>query len=246
MTMKLRSLTLLAVALAAQTVHAAPTSPAPVPIRPGGVTKPGIHVKRAATLTVDNVSGMPGEVKHFKVSLRFNGAPAVGKTVVIHVEGKDDASHESLKPGQRMEIGSATIGADGAGAHVFQLAAIAQGNYAIKASFAGDDDTLPAEGAGNLLVVKAPTKMEMAFNYGSYKNEPGKFASLAINVKRSTDGAVVGVPIQLTVNGESRTLPAADFQNVPLTGAGPWSVTAQFAGTSAYAATSASGTYKKP
>ena len=226
---------LIVLAATAALAGAAPAAPPDPPTALRAPVAQDAAKVRSTSLTVPNVAGVPGEKRTLSAILKLDapgGSPLEGKLVSMRVGSLD------LKPGTTDAQGKAT--AD------LTVPDLAQGNYDIVASWKGDAGHKPATGTGKLTVIKAPTKIEMDFVYGTYKNEPGKYASFSAKVVRTHDNQVLKKPVTLTVNGSTRVMPATEYHNTALPDATTWVVKVQFEGDAAYAASAGEHTYHKP
>jgi hypothetical protein len=197
-------------------------------------------IVRGATFTVPNVAGVPGEKVLLKAVLREDSPgnpPLVGKTPSFKVSGNGMAP---------VDPKASETDAQGQTTASLKIPDVAQGSYDVQAAWKGDAEHKPAVGSGKLTVIKAPTKIDMDFVYGTYKNEPGKYASFSAKVVRAHDGQILKKPITLTVNGSTRVMPASEYHNTALPDANTWVVKVQFEGDAAYAASAAEKTYHKP
>lgn len=190
---------------------------------------------------------MPGEKRTYEAVLKTKaGAPIANKKVSFRIEGKNGTT----VPNGAVAMGSANTDAQGRAHLNFSCPELAQGNYALKATFAGDDQWAADTAEGNLLVVKATTKIELSdLVWGTYKNEPGSpWGSINIILRRTSDNQAIAKPLVITVNGQTWTLSGNSLVHfVPLpTGASTWNVKVQFEGDAANIATAAERTYKKP
>ncbi len=183
------------------------------------------------SVDVPNVAAVPGEKKTFTATLK--GVPPQGKTVLIRIA---PAGLQKSVP----------VDAQGKATAQFVLPDIAQGSYPIEGIWQGDAEHKGTVGSGKLTMIKAPTKIDMDFVYGTYKNEPGKYASFSAKVVRVHDGRILKKPITLTVNGATRVVPADEYHNTALPDATTWVVKVQFEGDAAYAASAGEHTYHKP
>lgn len=229
----------------AGTALAAPPEKGSSQVSPGSL--PGPPPKHFTSLEVVNASGAPGDAHTVEATLtaRIGGSPIPGKTIRFTVEGKSGTS----VPGGKINAGDGLTDASGKARVKLTLPELAQGNYALKASFAGDDRTASSEGLGNLLVVKTITKIELSdLRWGTYKGEPGPpSGSFSLKVVRTSDNQTLAKPVTVTVNGKTWTLAANAQHTVPLpSDATTWNVKIQFEGDAANAASAAQRTYSKP
>lgn len=181
-------------------------------------------------LEVANVAAVPGEKKTFAATLTGLSRP---ETQAVTVQIAAAGLQKSVQ-----------LDAQGKATFSLVLPEIAQGSYPIEATWDSGWEVVKA--SGKLTMIKAPTKVDMDFVYGSYKNEPGKLASFSAKVVRTHDNQVLTKPITLTVNGSSRTMPASAYHNTALPDAPSWVVKVQFEGDGAYAASVAEKTFVKP
>jgi hypothetical protein len=222
------------------------------PATPRTQTGPAVIAQPALTklfskLEVTNASGTPGDTRTLEATLTSagGGAPIAGKKVLFRIEGKDGTS----VPGGKLNAGSGVSDASGKVKAAFALPELAQGNYALRATFAGDSGAVGSEGEGNLLLVKAKTRIELSeLNWSGYKNEPGRpSGSFTIYVKRLTDSRGITRTVTVNVNGQEwRQLVDASGQPIPFPGHSPWQVHVQFEGDDAYMASAAQRTYVAP
>lgn len=100
-------------------------------------------IVRGATLTVPNVSAVPGEKKTFSAVLKEDSPgdpPLVGKLVSIRVQG----TSLDPKPGESNAQGKVTV--------EINLPYLVPGSYDIVAAWKGDAEHKPATGSGKLTV----------------------------------------------------------------------------------------------
>lgn len=206
-------------------------------------------LKALTKLAVKNAAAVPGETRNLTATLTApSGTPIAGKSITVLVTGKNGTK----VPGGSITVGSAMTGPDGKATLAFKLPELAQGAYALKASFAGDDDTGAASAEGNLGVIKGMTEFELgSLIWGTYKNEPGPpSGSIMITLKRKSDGEPLKKSFYITVNGAPRrqvTPSYGSFVTIPLpSSASTWVVKAEYEGDEANQATSAQRTYQKP
>lgn len=195
-----------------------------------------------------NATGIPGETRKLEATLRSKigkQGPLSGKKVTFRIEGKGDSS----APGGTIVVGSAPTDASGKATVSFTLPELAQGNHALKASFANDTLAVASEGEGNLLRVKTITKVELSKLYwGTYKNEPGApYGTFFVYHTRTSDNQGLSKPIILKINGDTRTFNLkGGSQPFPLPGSSPWNVSVQFEGDAANAPSAAQATHAAP
>jgi hypothetical protein len=244
--MHIRTLPVLTLSLAfCVSAFAAPPGKGTNPVKPG--TEPGTAVKILTELAMTNASGAPGDTRTFEATLtsRIGNTPVAGKKIVFAIEGKSGTS----VPGGKINAGSATTDASGKARASLALPELAQGNYALKASFAGDNQATGSEGLGNLLMVKTITRIELSdLRWGTYKGEPGPpSGSFSIKVARTSDNQALAKPVTVNVNSKAWTLAANALHTVPLpSDATTWNVKVQFEGDAANAASAAQKTFSKP
>ena len=204
-----------------------------------------VKLKRASTMKVEKVAGLPGEKKTLSATLKENSPgdpPLSGKLISFLIHGNGI-------PGPGIDVKGGETSAAGKATASVTLPDLAQGNYQIRASWKGDADHLPAVGEANLLMIKTITKVELGnLVWGTYKNEPGPpSGSFMARVKRTTDNLFLKKPLTVTVNGNTWTLGNSDFHVVPLPqGGSPWNVHVQFEGDAANAPSAADRTYVQP
>lgn len=233
------------VALSGAALAAPPTKGRPE-LKPGVDTPP--LTKVITEIEVKNASGIPGETRTFEATLtsRTGGqAPLAGKKVTFRIEGKNGTS----VAGGKISAGNATTDASGKARVSFALPELAQGNYALKAAFAGDGQAAGTEGEGNLLMVKTITKVELSKLYwGTYKNEPGPpYGSFFVYLTRTSDNKGLSKPIIVKINGQTQTFNLqGGSQSFPLGTSSPWNVSVQFEGDAANAPSAAQKTYVAP
>lgn len=227
-------------------VLAAPPSKGKTELKPG--VEPPPFVKLIPELEVKNASGIPGETRTFEATLTSktgNQGPLAGKKVSFRIEGKSGTS----VPGGKIAAGTATTDASGKAKVSLTLPELAQGNYALKASFAGDNQSAGSEGEGNLLMVKTITKVELSKLYwGTYKNEPGSpYGTFFAYLTRTSDNKGLSKPIIVKINGQTQTFNLqGGSQSFPLPGSSPWNVSVQFEGDAANGPSAAQKTYVAP
>jgi hypothetical protein len=215
---------------------AAPTVSAPGTVAPGPAPQPKIKIQTA--VTAKNVAAVPGEKKNYEATLVQKGsnAPLAGKPVRFTVNN--------------IVIGSANTDANGKAVFAsYATPELAQGNYPIKASFAGDDNYFATNDDANLLVVKGITNIDLGnLIWGTYKNEPGSpYGTIIFNLKRTVDGQAVQRPLQITVNGQTWTLQPSTVHSIALPqNATTWNVKVTWAGDGVYQPFEVSKTFHKP
>lgn len=226
----------LALAVVVSPALAAPTVPAPGTVVPGPAPQP--KVKAMTAVTAKNVAGVPGEKKNFEATLVQKGsnAPLAGTQVKFTVNNAI--------------IGTANTDANGKAVFVgYALPELAQANYPVKASFAGDDNNFGSNDDANLLVVKGITNIDLGnLIWGTYKNEPGSpYGTIIFNLKRTVDGKAVQRALTITVNGQTWTLQPSSVHSIALPqSANTWNVTVAFAVDDVYQPFQAQKTFHKP
>lgn len=224
--------------------HAAPVTAKP---QPTVVARPPQAIKTLTELTMKNVGTVPGEKRTYEATLKAkDGTPLANKKVVFRITGKNG----SQVPNGTILVGDDMTDAQGKAKVDFALPELAQANYALKASFAGDDNTFGSNAESNLLVVKAVTKIELGdLIWGTYKNEPGPpYGSIGIKLVRTSDGSSLSKPLKITVNGNTWTLQGNVYHQIALqpSNASSWNVKVQFDGDDYAIASGAERTYKRP
>jgi hypothetical protein len=243
-----------AVFLASMTEAAPPTpQPAAPPVQPAPTIAPTVRkpvqVRTPVELTMKNVAAVPGEKRTYEAVLKTKngGAPVAKKKVSFRIEGKNGTT----VPNGAIVIGSADTDEQGRARIEFSTPELAQGNYAVKATFSGDDQTAADSVEANLLVVKAIAKFELSdLIWGTYKNEPGPpYGTIMIKLVRDSDKQSLAKPVKITVNGQSWNLPPSQsFWSIALQpmNASSWNVKVQFDGDDTTIATGAERTYIRP
>jgi len=236
--------------LLAPASHAAPPTVQPT-VSPTAA-RPMPKVKVLTALTMKNVGTVPGEKRTYEAVLttKTGANPLAGKKVTFRIEGKNGTT----VPNNAIVMGDDTTDTAGKAKVEFSLPELAQGNYALKASYAGDDDTVGSNVESILLVVKAITKIELSnLIWGTYKNEPGApYGTIGIKLVRQSDNQTLAKALRITVNGNSWTLNASGagsgYHQVVLQpmNAASWNVKVQFEGDDYAIATGAERTYTKP
>lgn len=203
---------------------------------------PPLAIKSLSKLKLENAAGLPGETKTLKATLTTGGNPLTNKSVKFAIK----------TGGGDVVCGTDATDRGGVAKVQCKLPELNQGNYTMVASFAGDAHTFPSKDEANLLMIKSITKIELSnLIWGTYKNEKGPpYGTYMIKLIRTSDGTALAKPMEITLNGSTHTVnhgsnPSAVVQ-MALTGNGPWSVSVQFNGDGANAATSASKTYHHP
>lgn len=233
--------------LASSSVAAPSVQPAPT-ISP--TVRPPLKVKTVSELTMKNVGTVPGEKRTYEAVLKTKAgdAPLANKKVTFRIEGKNG----STVPNGAIVMGEDMTDAQGRARIEFAMPELAQANYALKAAFAGDEDTAGDKVEANLIVVKAVTKIELSnLMWGTYKNEPGApYGTIGIKLVRQSDQKTLAKPLKITVNGQSWTLSGSGggYHQVVLQpmNANSWNVKLVFEGDDYAIATSAERTYQKP
>jgi hypothetical protein len=234
--------------LLSPTSNAAPSAQ-PAPPTPSVQARPQIKVKALSELTMKNVGTVPGEKRTYEAVLKTKaGDPLANRKVSFRIESKNGSN----VPNGGIVIGEDNTDAQGKAKVDFSLPELAQGNYALKASFAGDDEYAGDKVESNLLVVKAITKIELSnLMWGTYKNEPGApYGTIGINLIRQSDSKSLPKQMTITVNGKTSTLYAGSsgYHQMVLMpmDAKTWNVKVQFEGDDYAMASSAERTYTRP
>ncbi len=203
-------------------------------------------LKQAAKLAVKNTAVVPGEKRRLEATLTYGSGDngVAGKSILFRIEGKNG----STVPGGVIEAGRGSTDAAGKATVILAGPELAQGAYALKASFAGDDDVGPASDEGNFGVVKGITKIDVKFI-----PEPQLHgASVKLTLRRTSDDkALFKEGLTVTINGKKRPWGYSGdngpFQDTfMLRDATSWTVSATFAGDASYQATSSQGSYTMP
>ncbi|HPC82439.1 MAG TPA: Ig-like domain-containing protein [Thermoanaerobaculaceae bacterium] len=231
--------------VASQAVAGPPATPRTA-VRPGVATQAPL-AKLFSKLEVKDASGPPGETRSLEATLTSSegASPLAGKKIHFCVAGESGTT----VPDGTLNAGSGVTDAAGKVKVSFALPELPQGNYVVHASFAGDSGAVGCEGEGNLLLVKAKTRVELSeLNWSGYKNEQGPpSGSFTIYVKRLTDNKGIRKSVTVKVNGETwKQLIDASGQSIPLPGKSPWNVHVQFEGDEAHIASAAQRTYVAP
>jgi len=231
-----------ALTLAAAPGSASPTAPGPTlqPQQPP-------QVKGISVLTAKNVAAVPGENKSIEAHLAIKAAePSLaGKTILFKIHPKDNPSI----PASPITLGAAVTDANGVAKLTAAMPELAQGNYTIKASFAGDQHTVGSHDDANLFMVKGITAVDMgSLIWGTYKDEPGApYGSIGFSLRRTVDSKSLARPVTITVNGHSWQLAPNVYHQIALpTDTTTWKVKVQFDGDGVYQPTSIEKTFHKP
>lgn len=225
--------------------EAAPTHmPAPTDRPQARPTKP-VEIKKFATIEAKNAAAMPGETRNVEATLKAGQNPIAGKRVYFRFEGKGDG------PSASFNIGSAVTNAQGKATVAWKVPELAQAAYALKARFAGDDDTGAASDEANFAVFKAATEFDVDYNYGAIDSHGGPhYGTLLIALRRQSDDKALTKTFKVTVNAGESTEAIKDytatsgFVTVVLpTQTNTWKVKIQFFGDAANQATQHEKTY---
>ena len=194
--------------------------------------RPAAKVKALSALTMKNVGTVPGEKRTYEAVLktRSSEAPLANKKVKFRITPKNG----SVVPNGSITMGEDTTDAQGRARLEFSMPELAQANYTLEASFAGDDEATSDKVEANLLVIKATTKIELGnLIWGTYKNEPGTpYGTIGIRVIRTSDNQALSKPVKISVNGKTWTLQGNDSHFVVLQpmDANSWNVKVWFEG----------------
>jgi len=230
-------------------VGAAPTTQPTTQPTTSPVNRPQLKVKTLTELTMKNVGTVPGEKRTYEAVLKAKAgdSPLANKKVSFRIEGKNGTT----VPNGGIAMGESTTDAQGRARLEFAMPELAQGNYALKASFAGDDEAMGDKVDANLLVVKATTKVELSdLIWGTYKNEPGApYGVVGIQLVRQSDKQSLAKPLKITVNGKTWTLAgSSSYHQVALQpmNASSWNVKVWFEGDDYAISSLSERTYQKP
>ena len=209
-----------------------------------GVSPVVPKLKIATTLTLKNGATTPGEKKTYEATLvnKANGVAVANKKVAFRIEGKNG----TVVPNGGMAIGEAATDAEGKARVTFYTPELAQGAYALKASFAGDIEASGDDAEANLFVAKAITHVElgdaMPFESGSSTLVVG------VRVVRDSDNNGLKQELTLTLNGKPRTLKGDGYYQIVLQPleATSWKMKLEFAGDNTAFAASGERTYTRP
>ena len=248
--MKSRHVGLLAV-LPVVVLLASPSSAAPVSAAPAPTptVAPKIAVKTISKVEAQNSAAVPGETKSLNATLTIAGAPAAGKAVSFRIEGKNGTT----VPNGGIECGTATTDENGKAKLQYTFPELAQGAYALKVRFAGDDKATSSSDDANLGMIKGITTVELGdLIWGTYKNESGpKSGTLMIKLVRKADGKALNKSLKVTVNGNSWNIGGSSstpsgINMIPLPNAATWNVKVQYDGDDANQAASGERNYTRP
>jgi hypothetical protein len=213
-------------------------------VQQSGASMPKLKI--VTSLSEQNVAGVPGETKVLEATLLgANNAAVAGKSVVFRIYGKNGTS----VPNGHIVAGTGVTDGAGHAKLSYALPELAQGNYELKASFAGDEAFASSSVDANLLMVKGITKVELGdLIWGTYKNEPGApYGVVGFSLKRTSDGKALSKPLTITVNGNTWTISGDVYHQIALpTNTTTWTVKVQYEGDGVYAATASTRTYHKP
>ncbi len=215
--------------------------------RPQAKPAKPVEIKKLAKLEAKNAAAVPGETRNVEATLAVGASPIAGKTVHFEFKGKNDG------PSASFDIGSAVTNAQGKATIAWKVPEVAQAAYALKATFAGDDDTRAASDEANFAVVKGITKFDVDYNYGALDAHGGPhFGTLLIALRRQSDDAALTKTFKVTINEGQSTQTIKDytttngFVTVLLpTQTNTWKVKIQFFGDAANQATEYQKTYSR-
>jgi len=204
-----------------------------------------IEIKKVAKLDAKNAAAVPGETRKLEATLTAGQSPIAGKTVQFKLQGKNDG------PSVNINIGSAVTNAQGKATIDWKVPELAQAAYALKASFAGDDDTGAASDEASFAAVKGITKFDVDYSYGALDAHGGPhFGTLLVALRRKSDDKALTKTFKVTINEGQSTEAIKDytttngFVTVLLpTQTNTWKVKIQFFGDAANQATQHDKTY---
>jgi hypothetical protein len=207
-------------------------------------TKP-IEIKKIAKLEAKNAAAVPGETRKLEATLTAGQSPIAGKRVYFRLQGKNDG------PSVDINIGSAVTNAQGKASLEWKVPELAQAAYALKTTFAGDDDTRAASDDANFAAFKGITKFDVSYNYGALDAHGGPhFGTLLIALRRESDDEALTKTFKVTINEGQSTEAIKDytttsgFVTVLLpTQTNTWKVKIQFFGDATYQAVQHDKTY---
>jgi hypothetical protein len=230
----------------AATPKGAPPSP-PAP----SVVKPAPRMKLVSELSMKGAATTPGEKRAYEAVLvsKASGAPLANKKVSFTLEGKNG----SKVPGGVIAMGDATTDDQGHAKVELKTPDLAQASYALKASFAGDDENGGDKAEASLFVAKAATKIVLTDAVSGALDAHGSNQSSIVTMifwlERKSDQAALAKPLKLYVNGEEvvlyTTQQSYQYALTPLD-AKSWHVKVVFEGDDSALATAAERTYKRP
>lgn len=204
-----------------------------------------IEIKKFAKLEARNAAAVPGETRKVEATLTAGQSPIAGKTVRFKVEGKNDG------PNIAIVIGTAVTNAQGKATIEWKVPELAQAGYALKATFAGDDDTRAAADEANFAIIKGITKFDVDYSYGALDSHGGPhFGTLLVALRRQSDDQALTKTFKVTINEGQSTEAIKDytttngFVTVLLPSqTNTWKVKIQFFGDAANQATQHDKTY---
>jgi hypothetical protein len=204
-----------------------------------------VEIKKVATLEAKNAAAVPGETRTVEATLKAGQNPIAGKRVYFQLKGKDDG------PSASFNMGSAVTNAQGKATLAWKVPELAQAGYALKARFAGDDDTGAASDEANFAIFKGITKFDVDYSYGALDAHGGPhFGTLLIALRRQSDNKALTKTFKVTINEGESTEAIKDytttsgFVTVLLpTQTNTWKVKIQFFGDAANQATEHKKTY---
>lgn len=185
---------------------------------------------KATTLTLPNVTGSPNATVSLKATLKAGTANVSGKTITFKVDGNT--------------IGTAVTSSSGIATLSHQLTE-SGGDHPMSAEFAGDAVYSPSS-ASATLSVKVPTS---TITVTSVSGNAGATVTLKSTLKGGTPPvALSGKTVTFRVDGVAVTTAVTDNTglasnpHVLTESGGAHTLTAEFAGDSSYASSSATGT----
>ncbi len=197
------------------------------------------------TLTLKNAATTPGEKKTYEAVLRAttrSDTPVPNKKVTFRIEGKNGTT----VPNGGIVIGEGTTDAEGRATVTFATPDLAQGAYALEASFAGDHQMLGDDTEANLFVAKAVVKFDLSDANAFETGSSTLYISAAL--VRDSDKKAIAKPVTLTVNGKPQKLSNNGSWQLVLQpiDASSWKMKFQFDGDDSTLATTAERTYTRP
>lgn len=193
----------------------------------------------ATRISVQNVSGMPGQTISLSATLSrmFDSSGLAGRTLRFSINGTPVGTAITL------ESGTATL------SYLVNDGLTGGGNL-LTVDFAGDSGDCaysPSTGTGTLTVVPADTTLAG----GTAAGAPGQTVSLGATLRRTTDNrALINKPVAFQINGNFLGMAATDGSGVAAVsyvvpdtlGGGPFSFLASFGGDALYNGTTGTGT----
>lgn len=228
--------------------NAAPTAQPKAAPTTAPTARPALKVKALSELTMKNVGTVPGEKRTYEAVLKTksSNAPLPNKKVKFRITPKNG----SVVPNGSITMGEDTTDAQGRARLEFALPELAQANYTLEASFAGDDEATSDKVEANLLVVKATTKVELGdLIWGTYKNEPGApYGTIGISLVRTSDSQSLSKPLKISVNGKTWTLQGTAYHQIALQpmNAQSWNVKVWFEGDDYAISSFSERSYQRP